>query len=238
VSTYLQLCQKLRRQAGSVAGTGPVTVLSQTGQLQKIVEWTQDAWLEIQGKHDNWFWMRSSFTLNTVGGTDTYAFGAATDTRAGATITRFKRWWADDPYWRFTGFLAAGGVGAQYWLNWMPWNDFRQIYKFGNQQTVQGPPAHVTVDPDRQIVLGPIPDAVYTIRGDYQRGPQILAANGDTPDMPEAYHDLIVYRAMEKAGADSIGAEVFQRGVYEGNRMLRQLEMNQLPMIMLAETLA
>ena len=41
-----------------------------------------------------------------------------------------------------------------------------------------------------------IPDAVYTIRGEFYRGPQILTLTADVPEMPLAHHDAIKWRAL------------------------------------------
>jgi hypothetical protein len=47
----------------------------------------------------------------------------------------------------------------------------------------------------RSLLVGPKPDKAYVVRGEYQRGPQTLADDGDVPIMPTQYHDAIVWRA-------------------------------------------
>ncbi len=235
--TFLQLCVKTRREC-DLAGTGPTTVLSQTGKLEKIVNWVADAYTEIQGRYPNWRWMRKPFTVNTVASTDTYAYTACTDTEAGTVISRFKRWWADDECRRFTIYLSSGGVSGQRWLIWMPYDIFKVLYKFGQQQSQTGAPIHVSVDDNNRIVLGPNPDAVYVVGGDFQRSAQVLAADATVPEMPADYHMLAVYVAMRKYGASEAAVEVFSRGQLEGGRMLRQLELDQLPQMCLGGPLA
>lgn len=234
---YLQLCQRLRQECINV-GTGPSTVTGQTGKLAKLVTWVADSWKEIQLRHHNWRWMRSTFTVNTVVATDSYAYTACTDTRSSAAINRFGRWWADDCMDPFKCFLASEGIATQYRLIYTPWPNFKYLYRFGAQIAMTNRPIHVSVDEQDNIVLGPSPNGIFTVIGDYQRGAQILAADADTPDILVQYHDLIVYHAMQRYGADSVAAEVYQRAVKEGGKLMRALERAQLPEMRLAEPMA
>lgn len=227
----------MRRECINGYASQPTAVTGQSGLMEKLVGWVADAYKDIQNRHD-WRWMRSNFTVNTVASTDTYAYGACTDTKTSAAISRFSHWWANDNLDRFKIYLTSSGVSAQCWLTWMPYEDFRRIYKFGAQQSLTGQPVHVSVDDDDKIVLGPNPDAVYTVRGSYQRGPQTLSADADEPDMPETFHDLIVYYAMERYATNSIAPEVLVRAKAEGGRMLRALELRQLPGFRLARPMA
>jgi hypothetical protein len=237
VSTFLQLCQDASRECG-VDSTGPSAVTGQTGEFLRLVNWVKNAHTELQNRYPNWRWMRKPFTVNTVASTDTYAYTACTDTETTAAITRFKRWWADDIYRAFTIYLTSGGVSGQRDLIWTPYEYFKRLYKFGPQQSNTGPPIHVSVDDNNKIVLGPNPDAIYTVGGDYQRGAQVLAANADTPEMPSDFHQLPVYMAMKKFAGYESAPEVMTRAVNEGNVLMRQLELDQLPMMGLAEPLA
>lgn len=68
---FLGLVQRLRQEAGA-SGTGPLTVAGQSGELQRLVNWTNDAWLDIQSLKLDWDWMRSSFAFQTVAGQAIY----------------------------------------------------------------------------------------------------------------------------------------------------------------------
>ena len=237
MSNFLQLAQKLRQECvGPGSSAQPSAVTSQVGQLKQFVDWTADAWKDIQLRHDNWRWMRKAFTVNTVSGDDTYAYGDCTDTETAAAITRFSRWWADDEEDAFKCYLQSSGVGTEYRLIFLPWENFKYLYKIGTQNNSQ--PAHVSVDHNNNIVLGPKPDGIYVVSGDYQRGVQTLAADADTPEMSAQFHDLIWRRAMELYGVRLAAPEVFQAAVREGNRTMRALERNQLPAIWLPPPLA
>jgi hypothetical protein len=227
VSTFLELCKDVRRECG-IAGTGPASVTGQLGELERVVAWTKNAWVELQNRSQSWLWMRSPFTFDTAAGTDTYAYGVVTDSRLAALITRFSRWWPlnSDGYSNVLAYLTATGVADQQYLSYLDWNSFRHLYKRGAQTNNR--PVHFTIDPQQQLILGPKPNAIYTVTGEYQQSAQILAADTDIPEMPVQFHQLIVYKAMTKYAGYRSAPEVMSRGITEGNRLDRQLEGNQL----------
>ena len=239
MSTYLQLSNDLAREAGlSGAAASISAVTGQSGQALRVVEWVQRSYIDIQNRAQHWRWLRSTFTVDTVSGTDTYAFGTCTDSRLSATITRFKRWWPYDECGapNVKRYLTSGGVSGEVWMTFLPWSNFRAIYKIGTQNN--GQPVNFTIDPQNNLVLGPKPDAIYTISGEYQMSAQILAADGDTPEVPSDYHDLIVWYALEKYGRFSAAPEALAQAQRESSRLMRQLEANQLPSIALGGPLA
>ena len=236
---YLELCQALAREARG-AGTGPSAVTGQVGLHNRIVHWIKDAYVELQNKHvaPSWKWLMSTWSVNTVAGDDTYAGTDCTDTRLSATITRFRRWipLTDAGYSNVKFYLQSAGVGEESYLLYLPWDYFRDRYKRGTQNNNR--PAHFTTDPQNNLVIGPKPDAVYVLSGEYRMAALQLAANSDEPEIPEDFHMLIVYEAMMKYAASAVAPEVLARANVEGGRLLRQLEADQLPDMELAGPLA
>jgi hypothetical protein len=229
----------MRRECGIPGVTAsPSTVTAQSGVLEKVVAWVADSWRDIQIRHNNWRWMRSGFTVNTVVDDDAYAYGDCTDTRSGSAIDRFRQWWMHDRLDPPKCYLTSGGVAGEYRLIWMPPEDFRRIYKFGIQQSTNGQPIHITVDDDNKFLLGPKPNSVYTVSGRFQRGAQTLDDDSDVPDMPADFHDLIVYYGMERYAFNSVAPEVLSRAKLEASRLMRALEQDQLPPIRLGRALA
>ena len=228
MSTYLSGSVDLRRECG-MSGTGPAAVTGQTGDLERIVEWYAQAYTEIQNRHQDWLWLRSTFTVDTTASDDTYAYGDVTDSRLSALITRFRRWWLYDVdgFPNVRSYLTSAGVSGEKYLLPLPWAAFRDLYKRGTQ--TNNAPVHITVDPQRNLILGPKPNGIYTVTGEYQMSAQVLAADGDTPEMPSDYHQLIVYEAMKKYGGFNSAPDVSSRGITDGNKLLRQLESNQRP---------
>lgn len=198
----------------------------------------RNSWREIQNRHANWQWLRSTFTVNTVASDDSYAYGDITDSRLSAVISRFSRWWLldNEGFPNVKCYLTSAGVSGEKYLILLPWSSFRDLYKKGTQNN--NAPVHVSVDPQRNLVLGPKPDAIYTITGEYQMSAQVLSVDGDTPEMPAEYHMLIVYYAMKKFAGNAAAPETMARGVTEGNVLMRQLEGNQRPERTMAGPLA
>lgn len=237
MSTFLVICQDVARDTGvDASGTLPATTVSQTGDLLRIVNWVIQSWTEIQNRHNNWRFMRVGFTVTTTSADDSYAFGDVTDDLTSSAITRFSRWRINDPNDPPKRYLSATGVSAEGWLIYTTWDWFKRIYKIGTQN--DSTPAHITVDPQDNIVLGPQPDDAYVISGDYQRSAQVLAADGDIPECPTQFHDLIKYMAMEKYAFYESAQEVLVAAQEGKNRIMRQLEANQLPEIYLGQPLA
>lgn len=226
MSTFLELTQDLRRETTD-SGSGPSAVTGNSGELERFVNWTKQSWTELQQESDDWLWMRRGFTVNTVANDGEYAYGDCTDTTASAVISRFARWYKGRYDWKC--YLSSAGVSGEYFLQWLDWEDFKFLYRKGTQTS--GQPIHVSVDPSQKFVLGPKPSAVYVVSGDYQMGPQILAANADTPEMPSRFHALIVYRAMIKYGFNSVAPEALQRASIEGGRLQAALVRDQRPPI-------
>lgn len=231
MSTYLALCQKLRQNTID-SGSGPTTVVGQSGQLARLVQWIADAYNELQQESDVWRWLRHEFTLNTVAGTGAYAYGACTDVDAATPISRFSHW-----YWEsMKAYRQSDGVGTEFPLIWLEWPRFRRLYHYGSQTPSQV--AHVSMDPAGRLVFGPTPDAVYVVGGEFQRSPQILALDADIPEMPTRFHDVVVYDAMKKYGGNVVAPEAMVRALAEGGTLRAALERDQLPAITYGEPLA
>jgi hypothetical protein len=53
--TFIQLCQRLVIETG-IADSGPSSVINATGDMKRVVNWINDAWLQIQSMHRDWSW--------------------------------------------------------------------------------------------------------------------------------------------------------------------------------------
>lgn len=230
---FLQLAQRLSVECG-ISGNGPTSVTGQTGMNAKLVNWIQSAWLEIQGVHDNWGWMREQFAFNTVASTGDYLPTEVTNTVTGQPITDLRYWWKDT----FRCQKVSIGVQDEQWLVEWEYQVFRNTYRFNVQ--VDGRPVVYAINPQgKAVMLGQKPDDVYQISGEYQTTPASMAASTDEPGIPNsALHMIIVYKAMTFYGMYEAAPEVLQRGNTEYSRLLNQLEREQLPEIYLGNPLA
>jgi hypothetical protein len=216
--TFLEICKAVRREAG-ISGTGPVTVVNQTGEMARIVGWVKAAYRDIQRWRKNWRWMRGSFSFNTTASDYDY-----TPAEAGIA-TRFRMW--DRLTVRI--YLTSLGLGNQRFIPFIDYHEFIRIYLTG--PIVEGAPVCYTIAPDNSLMFGPSPDGIYTVVGDYWKAIEELELDADEPDFPEEYHDLIVWVALEKYGFYESAGEVVARAQREIRRGKRELEATQLPFL-------
>jgi hypothetical protein len=167
--------------------------------------------------------MRKGFTVQTVASDGEYAWGDCTDVITGTAIARWARWYK----YEFSCYLTSTGVSGEGQLIWLEWDYFRRMYRYGTQN--DGIPVHVSKDPTGKFCLGPKPNAVYTIEGDYQIGPQVMTADADEPEMPSRFHRLIVYEALSRYGGHRAAPEAIMRANAEGGVLRAALELDQLP---------
>lgn len=218
MTTFLQIVNSTRLECG-VAATDLRTVIGVAGKDKLIVGWVNRAWMDVQRKHANWQWMRQSFTFPTVASQQDY-----TTTQANAA--NFGRWLPKT----FRSRVTATGYTTELWLGEWDWDAFRNLYAFGAQRTVTGRPVVFAVKPDKSLSLGPIPNATgYTVTGDYFTKAVAMTADGDVPALPDQFVDIIMHKAKVYYGQEEGAGEVFQAGTIDYNRMLAELEDDQLP---------
>lgn len=228
----LQLCQRLSTECG-VTNTPMATTVGVTGTNAKLVNWIKSAWVEIQGVHDSWAWMREPFAFTTVANTGDYDPTTVTNTVTGQLMTDLRFWCKDT----FRCQKVSIGVQDEQWLVEWEYQVFRNTYRFNVQ--VAGRPVVFAVRPNaKAILLGQIPDDVYQISGEYQVLPSDLSLDTDVPELPEHLHMVIVYKAMQSYGLYESAPEVLMRGEAEYSRLMNQLEREQLPEVYLGNPLA
>jgi hypothetical protein len=227
--TFLQLCQRVRSEC-DIPGAGPVTVIGQTGELERVVNWVNAAWMDIQTAHQDWNWLRTSLTpFATVALQTTYL-----PTSAPMSLTNFGSWDRDS----FRVYDTAAGIGSETPLTYFPYDKWRNTYLIGALRSTPSRPDIVTVAPDNSLGFGPITAAGYSIVGDYFKLPTEMSADVDIPILPVQYHIAIVYRAMMFAGAFYAAQEVYQRGELEFNKQMRRMTNDRMPDILMGGALA
>jgi len=223
MSAFLELCQSVRQQAG-LSGSGPSSVAAQIGMDAKIVDWVNAAWYDIQSLHPNWRWMwKNDGAINTVASQREYDLAGL-----GFDINYIIR---ETPKRR-----PVGVPGSEMWMQWYEYDDFRQTFLFGPLR--YGIPIATTVTPAGNMLLDPIPNDIYEVFFEYHKKPALLVANNDTPDIPEKFHRMIVYKALMYYAAHDDALGVYQAAEKEYNAWERRLEAEQLVSITIGGTLA
>ncbi len=227
MSTFLQLTQDVARESGTVSGTNPSAVASQTGRLLKIVEWTASAWVLIQNIHADWRWMQKTYSGNTTASAGQY-------TPASFSITDMRDWLRDNRvtgYQPHTSYLTATGVSVEGALLEISWQQWRTRYGRGTQ--TNNAPLEYAISPAGELSLGPIPDADYTIQGEYRQSAVVMTADADTPGLPTAFEQIIVWRAIMLLSEFDEAVEQRAAAIIKYNSLLEALQRDQLPVVSL-----
>lgn len=210
---FLALVQRAYREAG-LTGSGPVTVLNQSGRNLDMVNWVLQSHEEIQTSREDWTfdWAQGTFSLPS--GQDTY--DTATDFNIVGGVREFTR----------TGayvYPTAQGVNGRLFLEYLEWERFRYL----TVPVVGGIPVAFTVRPDGDVQYYPRPNVAATAVHEYFRLPETLAADTDIPRMPAWAHMAIVWKAVmigcgkTKDWSRHDAAEERYEAIYQ--RMLREL---------------
>jgi hypothetical protein len=232
--TYIQLIQRLWQEAGA-SGTspGPTTVTGATGETLRLANWIAEAWMEIQRKHRDWGWMRSSASFTTVAGQMQYPLGSGAGT-VGVTAATHGMWAVG------TGrsYVTATGNTSEAFVDPIDYDVWRDHWNFGGFRSSRARPYEVAVAPDKSLCLGPNVDSIYTVTHDYFTAPVALSADADTPSMPDRFHMAIVWRALMEYGSYENAPEAYDRGEKNFKSLMRELEADRLPQMQWAGALA
>jgi hypothetical protein len=210
VSDFLTLSQDLHREVGA-AGVAPTSVLNQTGENARLVNWIKQADYKLQTKWINWKFLRQTFNTSnqTAQGTATLAKPADLKTWDLATFTVI-----------YPGETEKSPVEVI---------EYESI-KSQILDTNEGPVQSIIIMPDNSLMFNPVPDGIYTINADYYLKPVKLAANIDVSLIPEEYHDTAVLgRAMMYYANFENASEIRQQGLELFTEGLAEMENHQLP---------
>lgn len=307
---FLQIVNRMRQDSG-ITGADLASVTGQSGESQRVINWCNEAWLDLQAMRQDWLWLRKPLAFPTIAGQSTYSptqlslsdfgmwdidsfrnYANPTATLSiGAPCVVFlqdHRLAANDTViWATTGALPTGlaagttyyvisvdadhfqlaatvngsaittsgtqsgvhtltssntttfsGLKSEIFMGYSAYDDWRNTYQYGAVRSVKTRPNDITTTPALALALGPVPDAGYTIVGDYYSAPSELVANTDTPALPAKFHLAIVYKAMISYGMYEAATEVVQRGQMETDKWMRRIHVDQMPDITTGGSLA
>lgn len=207
-STFLQLCQTARRECG-ITSSGPAAVTSQSGILEKVVNWVADADQEIQGRWFDWDFLHySDWSHTTITGIAAVSAPSTLGT------------------WDVDSFYLDYSTNDYKHLSVMDYREWRDTLRQGVKTNAM--PDMVIIKPDLSLILEAPPDDAYTLTADYWTKPVKMTANTDTSPIPEEYERVIVARA-KIAYAESQGVgEILAAAQIEFDDLLDKLEAKYL----------
>jgi hypothetical protein len=229
--TFLQLCQRVAQESG-VIPVGPTTTIGQTGKLGKVVNWTAEAYNMIQTEGiTDWRWLEDTFNGNC-----TPSLRTVTGVMLGIT-DRFGSWIIKPT--EEVGMVAAASPldGVDYWLLYRPWEYFYSNFMVGPPASETGKPIYFTVSPANALLLHPVPNLAYTLKGRYRKSPQDLASSVDPsrndalPEMPSTYHMAIVWQTLILLGNYDQAFESQPGWQNFLDKLLFQMRNQQMPML-------
>ena len=224
MATYLEICQKVARDSGTFPEGTPTAIAGQEARTNKVIAYVAEAWRSIQNERAGWLWMEAEFSGATIAGTARY-------TAASWSLTRWADWIIDSPHHDEPSITSiypvASGQSQEGPLPFLPYRQWRRIYAMGTHD--QNQPIHYSISPAGEFCLGPTPDAAYQIGGLYRKSPQVLASDGDIPEMPARFHDLIAFRASILLHKHDIAPFELDGQIEEHNILINDLYRDQLP---------
>ena len=241
---FLTLSQRAIVECGVASNAAVSTVLSTTagatGSVGRVVNWVGDSWNELQEKHDDWDWMRSSNILGagvsfaTVSGQASYPLGTGAG-QVGVATDSFGKW----DIGTFRNFSTSVGYINEIFMDDISFDDWRDGYMYGAMRNVKTRPIAIAVGPDQSLNIGPPSDGTYTVTGDYFVAPSVMVNDTDLPTgLPTRFHLIIVYMTMQKYSLYESAPEVMQRGTLEFDKMYAQLQAVRAPTIKMGGALA
>lgn len=214
---FLSLCKRLRQEAG-YSGSGPASVTGQTGEAKRVVDWINDAWLDIQVMRGDWRFMLEPFLVTLNSGDSQVTLSTNYKSMLKKTVI----------VKRANGALSFPGLLTE--------EEMRAL-KRENTETPSYP-RYVSVDSAGLMTVFPSCNETVTIAGDYYVKPSEMSENTDIPRLPEEYHLAIVWKALMSAGGFDEAGNTWQRGNNKFTQMLNAINGTQLPGIKLGGPLA
>lgn len=234
MATFLDLVKDVARLSGTVGSDKlPTTLVGLNDRLSKVAIYVDRAWRRIQNHSGQWLWMRSSFSsAAVVQGQREY------DPVTHFGLSRFGSWiyFEDGRERRYSIYRTSDGVAHERPIYYVSY-DYALSAFFRGQQD-ENDPQYFTFAPDQKMLLHPIPNGSFTIKGIYQKSAQRLTVDADTPEMPVRFHDLIVNVALDMLEGHDEGRDTIIVRTPETRQMWSDLRSDQLPRIEFAGALA
>lgn len=210
---FLEAC-KIARLISGIQGQGPSSVTGASGIEAVIVQFVKEGFVDIQNLRPNFNFMKKTKTFTTTIGKSNY------------TLSDIFVSGADLKSYKMDSFLITDGNGQKRYLVERDDEVLQRLYL---NDVTQNLPGYVAIESDKSLTLKPTPDGVYTVSFDYYRTPQILATDAEIPILPVEFHQLIVYKAVEKLAVYLTNPEVYSGYSTEAMRMVGQVMRQEIP---------
>jgi len=214
MSTYLELCQDMARDVG-IPGDGPssVTSTSLSEEENAVIRHIKFADQDVQSRWLDWDFLWSEASISAISGTSTL-----TSSNSGFP--------SDLGNWRLDSFVWDKSSDSYQILEYAPWSEYREEYKYGTVDS--DTPEVFTVKPDNNIDLYPTPNATTAISVEYWATPTLLSTDSQISAIPPRFHRIIVARAKMYYAENEDAPEILASSLAEFEDQLDKLEADQL----------
>lgn len=204
--TFLQLVNRLKAEC-AISGQDATDVTGGFGIMLRLPQWINAAYQEILSQHAwNFCWAQFSGTL-TAAQSD-YVLDTLTGVSGVGPV-----------------LSSSVKVNGQY-INWDA--DYRKLIDQFNGVSNTAPTKFTRL-PNGSLRFFATPDSNYSIQFDYFRNAHTLVAASDVPLIPSAFHDVIVYKAMQFYAVYEGAQDVMAFANAQYALRLAQLGFDQLP---------
>lgn len=210
---FLELCKRLRQEAG-YSGSGPSTVVGQTGEAKRIVDWVNDAWIDLQKMRSDWRFMLTPFEVSFSSGDSTALLSDDF-----ASIKKGKK----------SSVVVTRADGSKVFPAELKPEEMRMLQR--ESEDMPGDPLYFSVDRSGEMTVFPSCAESIVVAGDYHKKPALMSENTDTPILPEEYHMAIVWLGLMSAGAYDEASNTYQRGNAKFTEFLSDISRTELPTI-------
>ena len=228
MSTYLVLCQDMARDIG-IPGTGPATTVTTDLSEEEIsvTRYINQADQDIQSKWFDWDFIWTEASITAISGTSTLSSSNTGFPGSTTDYPPLGNWKLDSLVWDKTS-------ESYQILDYMPWNEYREMYKYGTIDS--DVPEIYSVKPNGDLDLYPTPNSATTVSAEYWRTPIILSdvlsgqstANDNVSAIPPRFHQIIISRAKMYYAENEDAPEIMVGSLSDFEDLLDKLEADQL----------
>lgn len=215
--TYKELCNAVLRELNEVELTN---VTSTRGIQSAVTDFINKAQRDIINSEVEWPFTVQNESDTTVDGQRLYDFPANLDSDGHTHDTKTVKW--------KTFTIQETASLPEKRLSYISYDEYLDLYHESDTNpdgSAEGLPEYVYHTPDNKYGLSPTPDkSTYTIRYAYYATNTDMAANTDTPVIPDRFHDVIINRAKYYAyllRSDPQAAQFADRDYVAGLRRMR-----------------
>lgn len=207
MSTFIELVQELHSESGA-SGQAPTSVVNQTGESKRLVNWIRNADRYVQQLWENWKFLRQGYNEVTTQG------------QKALPVVQGVEF-----YDNLSFFLIEEGTTDKQPIDVVEYDQIKNEIRDDDP----GLPFRVIIMPDNTLEVDPVPDGAHTILGDYYIEPVIMQANDDVSIIPSRFHRVILGRALVLYANYENASEIKTQGTEIYGEQLARLENNQLP---------